>query len=93
MGTKYGKAFKILRSVFDIDQAVLSELLEVDPSYISRIESGSRRPSQEVLDRLSTKLKIPIELIDFLAMESNSKISDKQIRDFGIIFSNLLKSS
>ena len=38
-----------------------AELLDVDPSYISKIESGDRTPSVELLIKISNKTNISLD--------------------------------
>ncbi|MBR2876767.1 MAG: helix-turn-helix transcriptional regulator [Clostridia bacterium] len=38
-----------------------AELLDVDPSYISKIESGDRMPSVEMLIKISNKTNISLD--------------------------------
>lgn len=65
----YGKAFRIIRAAFGLQQAQLSTLLRIGPSQLSLIESGKRRPSLGVIDDLSDALRIPKSLITLLASE------------------------
>jgi transcriptional regulator with XRE-family HTH domain len=70
----YGKAIRIVRSLADVPQRELARRLDVDPSLISLIEAGKRKPSRELLERLATILGIPFHLLILLASDpSDSK--------------------
>ena len=63
----YGKAIRVVRALADIPQRELARRLEVDPSLISLIESGKRKPSREFLERFATILGVPFHLLILLA--------------------------
>jgi transcriptional regulator with XRE-family HTH domain len=67
----FGKAFKIIRSVKNLEQQQLAVKLGVDSSYISLIESGRRTPSANLLGILSKRLSVPRNLIILLASEKD----------------------
>lgn len=66
----YSKAIKISRVARGLSQKELAKLINVDASYISRIEKGKREPSTETLKLLSSKLEIPFVLFTFLGAEN-----------------------
>lgn len=72
----YGKAIKIIRSAKGINQKQLAGLTNLDPSYISLIESNQRKPTLKTLERISKELSVPVPLLTLLA--SNGK----QLKDF-----------
>jgi transcriptional regulator with XRE-family HTH domain len=63
----YGKAIRIVRALADIPQRELARRLDVDPSLISLIEAGKRKPSREFLERFATILGVPFHLLILLA--------------------------
>jgi transcriptional regulator with XRE-family HTH domain len=63
----YGKAIRVLRSLADIPQRELARRLCIDPSLVSMLESGKRKPSREFLERFASELKIPFHLLILLA--------------------------
>jgi transcriptional regulator with XRE-family HTH domain len=65
----YGKAFRIIRAAFAMQQAEFSRRLDIGTSHISLIEAGRRQPSQAVIDKLATAINIPKSLITLLAAE------------------------
>jgi len=44
--------------------------MDVDPSLISMLEAGKRKPSREFLERFAAELVIPFHLLILLASES-----------------------
>lgn len=67
----YGKAIRTARAARGISQLKLASLAKLDASYISRIESGDRIPTIEVLETLSKELNIPVYLLTLLASEKD----------------------
>ena len=65
----YSKAIRTIRAAKGISQKKLASLAELDSSYISRIESGERVPTLEVIEKISKKLQIPVYLLTLLASE------------------------
>jgi len=63
----YGRAIKILRATRNISQKKLSYLTKLDCSYISRIESGERKPAINTLEKISKELEIPFYLLILLS--------------------------
>lgn len=65
----YGKAFRILRATFGLNQPQFSKLLGIGQSHVSLIEAGRRQPSRDVIDALADALRVPQPLIILLASE------------------------
>jgi transcriptional regulator with XRE-family HTH domain len=65
----YGKAIKTIRAAKGISQKQLSTALELDTSYLSRIEKGERTPSIPLLEKISKKLEVPFYLLALLSSE------------------------
>jgi len=63
----YGKAIKILRAVAGLEQRELADIAGVDPSLISMIESGKRKPSLSTLEQITGAFEIPQYLFTLLA--------------------------
>lgn len=57
--TPFGIALRGVRQRRRLSQSKLSEMLDCDHSYISRLEVGSRFPSREFVERLIAALRIP----------------------------------
>lgn len=75
----YGKAIKTIRAAKGISQKKLSEELQLDPSYLSRVERGERIPSTPLLEEISKKLGIPFYLLTLLSSDKEDlKNADKE---------------
>ena len=78
----HSKALTVIRAARGIQQKELAELLDVTPSYISRIENGERPMSKKMVEKLSERLSIPVELFNLLAHDASSlKKQDKKVID------------
>jgi len=66
----YSKAIRIIRASKGLTQTELADLVNVNASYISKIESGERVPSLKKLQLISDKLSIPFHLLSLLASSS-----------------------
>jgi transcriptional regulator with XRE-family HTH domain len=65
----FGRAIRIVRTAHGLSKAELARRLTIGPSHLSLIERGKRTPSVEVLDEISTVLRIPPHLLALLASE------------------------
>jgi len=88
----YSKAIKVIRTAANLEQYQLAQVLEVDKSHVSRIESRKKRLSNKLKKRLSNKLNFPIEFIDFLARErtSNKGLNQQEVQKVGKYLLDLL---
>lgn len=66
----YSKAIRIARAIAGIEQRELAKRADLDPSYVSLIESGARRPSLRAIAKFSKALEVPEPLLTMLASES-----------------------
>jgi transcriptional regulator with XRE-family HTH domain len=87
----YGKAFRIIRAAFAMQQAELSRRLDIGASHISLIEAGRRQPSQAVVEKLATALSIPKSLITLLASEPEDLKEMEEIQNIEVLAQSLLK--
>lgn len=88
----YGKAIRTVRGARGISQKELGKATKIDPSYISRIESGDRIPTLEGLEKIAKALCVPLYLLILLASEEKDlnglpeKEANKIARElFGIL--------
>ena len=65
----YGKGLKLARAIADLNQKDLALKAGLDPSHISLIEKGTRKPSLEALEKLSQALGIPSDLFLLMAFD------------------------
>ena len=89
---QFGVLLKNLRKLKGLSIARLSELSKVSPSYITRIEKGSRKtPKPEILKKLAPHLDVSYDELmakaGYLTRDDNTLlIDDERIKD---IFFNL----
>lgn len=88
----YSKAIRVGRALADISQRDLSRKISVDPSLVSMLESGRRKPSLEILRKVAAALRIPFHLFTLLASEP-AEIRDADpntVQQLGLALSELL---
>lgn len=88
----YSKAIRVGRALADISQRDLSKKISVDPSLLSMLENGRRKPSLEVLQKVAVALGIPFHLFTLLASEPDEiKNADPNtVRQLALALSKLL---
>jgi transcriptional regulator with XRE-family HTH domain len=88
----YAKAIRIARSLADLPQRDLAARVSIDPSLISMIENGKRKPTRELLERIAEALDMPFHLFALLATESDDLNADdsESIHRLAIGLSKLL---
>jgi len=82
-----GRRVKELRKLRGLSQEDLSEMVDIDPKHLSRIEVGRSFPSLDTLERLANALKV--ELKDFFEFAHEAR-SSKELRE---ILSGMLKEA
>jgi len=65
----YAKALRIARAVSGLQQKDLADRAGLNPSYVSLIEMGKRKPSLKAVRALSDALNLPTHLFTLLASE------------------------
>lgn len=63
------EALRLIRVFHDMKQFELAERLKVSKSHISEIESGTKTPSLELIEKYSAEFRVPISAIMFFAEE------------------------
>ena len=58
-----GELVKKRRSELGLTQAKLAEMINADPYYISKIETGSRKPGNKYLKALANALQVPCDYL------------------------------
>ena len=81
----YGRAVKAIRAAKNLEQRDLAERAELDPSYISLIESNRRVPSSAALQAIAQALQTPLYLLMLLASDEDDLhgISKEEARLLG----------
>ena len=82
-----GRRVKELRKLRGLSQEDLSEMVDIDPKHLSRIEVGRSFPSLDTLERVANALKV--ELKDFFEFAHEAR-SSKELRE---ILSGMLKEA
>lgn len=83
-GPTLGTTIRRLRGAAGMSQKELARILEIAPSYLSRLEADEREPSISLLRRLANELSIPTGLL--LALTLWTEIpADEQERYRGLI--------
>ncbi|MBI4441768.1 MAG: helix-turn-helix transcriptional regulator [Acidobacteria bacterium] len=65
----YGKALRIARAIAGLQQKELAQLADIDPSHVSMMEMGKRKPSVGTVQKIARALQIPEHLLTLLAAE------------------------
>lgn len=88
----FSKAIRIIRAQKGLSQQAFAKKTEIDPSLISRIETGERKPSKKTLQSISKYTNIPMELITLLATEEkdHQKIPQEKMEALGLDLLRLL---
>ena len=63
----YGRGLRIIRAARGMSQKEMAEACGLDPSYLSRIESGGRNPPLSLIETVAKRFSIPTYLITLLA--------------------------
>lgn len=87
----YGKAIKTIRAAKGISQKELGEKLELNSSYLSRIEKGERIPSVDLLEAIAKQLQIPFYLFMLLSSQKED-MKNTDEKDMQKISKNLLQA-
>ena len=78
--TKFGLRIKELRISKKLTQEQLSELIGMERTNLTRIESGKHFPSAENIEKLASALKIDINsLFDFGHIKNKQELIDEII--------------
>jgi transcriptional regulator with XRE-family HTH domain len=86
---RIGLRIKNRRNSLKITQEKLSELADVDISYIGQIERGLRKPSLLVLIKVAKALDMELYELFIEEFESEKQIKDKDIKAILKIVNNL----
>ena len=69
----FGPVLRHFRQTKNMSQEELAALLEISPSYISRMESDLKKPSLEMIFRLADALAVaPHEIIRMMEVSGSS---------------------
>lgn len=86
LSKKVGRRIKKIREANKIKQYALAEMLGMEPSNLTRIESGLQLPKEENLLKIADILHVEVkDLFEFNEEKTTDEIKDKTIQ----IISNL----
>ena len=75
LSKKIGKRIKELREANNIKQFELAEMLEMEPSNLTRIENGYQFPKEENLSKIASKLNVDEkELFNFSHIKTKKEL-------------------
>lgn len=75
-----GARIREIRKGLKLSQEQLSEKVDVDPRYISRIELGKCYPSLEKLESIARALNVEMrELFEFMHMETTTATTTQDV--------------
>jgi transcriptional regulator with XRE-family HTH domain len=81
-GNAFGKELRRLRRQLSLSQARLADLAGVTASYLSQLETGDRRPTRSVIQRLSPHLEVSpnhlLSKIGVIEMDLARTLADKR---------------
>jgi len=91
----YGKALRIARAIAGMEQKQLARAAGLDPSHISLIEKGDRKPSLQAIGKLCRALKIPEPLFNMLAVQAADLqgIEEQEFQKIGVYLARFLLRS
>lgn len=74
-----GKAIKHLRKerTPQLNQSEFAKLIGITQTYLSQIETGSKKPSIKLFETISDQFKIPIPIIIWLSITDDDISKDK----------------
>jgi transcriptional regulator with XRE-family HTH domain len=71
-----GGSIKKVRALRNISQKELAKDINCDLSFISRLESNSRKPSLKVIEKISKDLQVPMWVLFALAEKDYKELPD-----------------
>lgn len=87
MTVDYSKSIRIIRAATGLSQAEFASSLDKDSSLISRIESGNRKPSHNLVEKIGEVYGVPPHLVTLLGSDTSDTYGE-HMPDIG---SSLLK--
>lgn len=74
-----GRKIREIRKLNQLSQAMLSEMIDKSPTYISYIENGRKKMSLDTFVQIAHSLNIPTDLLLSGQVKSASKIASHEI--------------
>jgi transcriptional regulator with XRE-family HTH domain len=73
-----GKSIKIIRKEGGFKQNEFCELVGITQSYLSSIENNKKKPSIEVLEKITNALNIPLALLFWFTLTEDDITESKK---------------
>jgi len=73
-----GNAIKNIRTKVGMNQRDFASVIEVTQTHLSLIESGKRKPSFTLMEKVSKETLIPLPLMFWLAMNEDDVKKNKE---------------
>jgi transcriptional regulator with XRE-family HTH domain len=88
----YGKAIRVARAIAGMEQKQLAAKANLNPSHISLIEKGARRPSTRAITKMCRAMRIPEPLFAMLATEHDdlAGIGEQEFEQIGTYLARFL---
>lgn len=74
-----GRKIREIRKINQLSQAMLSEMIDKSPTYISYIENGRKKMSLETFVQIAHSLNIPTDLLLSGQVKNSPKIASHEI--------------
>jgi len=86
----YGKLFRIIRASKNLSQKEFGDIIGLNYSYVSKIESNKRIPSKRAEKKVLKKFNIPRSLYMLLTTNQIPKREGKTVQKLGSTLLNII---
>ena len=83
-GKELGAAIRTARLENKLTQEKLAEIINVAPVHIKQVESGSRKPSVDLLYKIATTLNLSVDAVFFPERSDGQELLQKVKRKLSI---------
>lgn len=74
-----GSAIKTIRKSTSLNQGDLAKKLDVSQAYLSNIETGRKKPSFGLLEKIAKTVNVPLPILFWLCADRNDVSEEKRI--------------
>ena len=74
-----GNAIKTIRESASLNQGDLANKLGIAQSYLSNIETGRKKPSLRLLEKIAKTVNVPLPILFWLCADRNDISEEKRI--------------
>lgn len=86
----YAKGILAARTKAGLSKRQLAHAADVDPSFITRLESGDKHPSLDTLEAIARATEVPLAAIMLYASECGDLIEGVTVEDAMVIAERLV---